>query len=86
MNIPLSGYYVFVVHFISHGENLEKIDLYVHRELGSIHIVPCKYQFGCRQVAMKPGVKTVKLFDLEKGRTPLNLFTSREARIAVVSL
>ena len=85
MNIPKSGYYVFVVHYISHGENLHKIDLYVYREHGSVHVVPCKYQFGCRQVAMKPDVKAVKVFDVDRGQTPLNLFTSREAHIAIVS-
>ncbi|CAB4012030.1 laminin subunit alpha-like, partial [Paramuricea clavata] len=83
MNIPKSGFYVFVVHYISHGENLHKIDLYVYREHSSVHVVPCKYQFGCRQVAMKPDVKAVKVFDVDKGQTPLNLFTSREAHIAI---
>ena len=64
---------------------MDKVDLYVYRELGSIHIAPCEYQFGCRQVAMKPDVKAVKVFDLDKGQTPLNVFTSKEAHIAIVS-
>lgn len=85
INIVKSDFYVFVVHYISHTKSFEKVDLYVHRELASIHIVPCKYQFGCRQVAMKPGVNVVKVFDVDKGQTPLNLFTSKEAHIAIVS-
>ena len=85
MNIPTSAFYVFVVHYISHGEHPEKMDMYVYRELGAIHIIPCTYQFGCRQVAMKPDVMAVKVFDLDEGHTPLNLFTSKDAHLAIVS-
>ena len=85
INIPASAFYIFVVHYISHSEHPEKIDMYVYRELGSIHIVPCTYQFGCRQVVMKPDVMAVKVFDLDEGQTPLNLFTSKEAHLAIVS-
>ena len=85
MNIPKTGRYVFVVHYYNPSTSQEKIDMYVHRERGAVHIGPCVYQFGCRQVVMKD-VDVVKVFELDSGLTPLNLFTSEDANIAIVSL
>ena len=84
ITIPSSGFYAFIIHYISNGNSHHKIDIYIHRDFGAIYIVPCKYRFGCRQVAMKADAKVVKFFDLDKGRTPVKLFTSREAHVAVV--
>ncbi|XP_046857306.1 laminin subunit alpha-3-like isoform X2 [Xenia sp. Carnegie-2017] len=83
ITIPSSGFYAFIIHYISNGNSHHKIDIYIHRDFGAIYIVPCKYRFGCRQVAMKADAKVVKFFDLDKGRTPVKLFTSREAHVAV---
>ena len=83
INILKTGQYIFIIRYYNPGQTQEKIDMYVHKERGTIHIEPCVYQFGCRQVVMKD-IKVVKVFDLDDGWNPLNLFTSEDANIAIV--
>lgn len=87
ITVPESGPYVLMVTYLHPERFIQRVFVTVGYQRGMLEILPCKYQFACRQFAMDDN-KRLRAFELKA--TPevneVKIESSASAKIAVVSM
>jgi len=87
MTVPESGPYILMVTYLHPERFIQRVFVTVGYQRGMLEILPCKYQFACRQFAMDDN-KRPRAFELKA--TPeineVKIESSASATIAVVSI
>jgi len=87
ITVPGSGPYVLMVTYLHPERFIQRVFVTVGHQRGMLEILPCKYQFACRQFAMDDN-KRPRAFELKA--TPevneVKIESSASAKIAVVSI
>ena len=87
ISVPESGHYVIMVTYLHPERFTQRAFVRVGYERGHLEILPCKYQFACRQFAMDDNKKP-KSFELTASpdKHELKLESSVSSKIAVVGI
>ena len=84
--VPESGLYILLVKYLHPEKFIQRVFVTVGFERGMLEILPCKYQFACRQFAMDDR-RRARAFEMK--RKPevnvVKLESSGSAKLAVVS-
>lgn len=85
--MPESGHYVIMVTYLHPERFTQRAFVRAGYERGQLEILPCKYQFVCRQFAMDDNKKP-KSFELTASpdKHELQLESSVSSKIAVVGI
>lgn len=87
ISVPESGHYVIMVTYLHPERFTQRAFVRVGYERGHLEILPCKYQFACRQFAMDDNKKP-KSFELTASpdKHELKLESSVSSKIAMISI
>ena len=85
ITVPESGAYVVMVTYVHPERFIHRVFITVGDQRGTMEILPCRYQFLCRQFAMD-GNKRPKTYEFMARQTSkVTIESSASAKIGVVS-
>nr|XP_058972202.1 laminin subunit alpha-like isoform X2 [Pocillopora verrucosa] len=86
ITVPESGPYVVMATYVHPERFIHRVSITIGNQRGTMEILPCKYQFLCRQFAMD-GNKRPKNYELKARQTiGIKIESSASAKIGVSSV